>query len=53
MVLPYAGDLNLIGEQFNIRTVERDADMLLNACKNIDLAVNIGKSKFNSGENKM
>ena len=37
-VLAYADDLNLIGD---IR-IERNADVLLNACKDIDLAVNIG-----------
>ena len=26
--------------------IERNADMLLNACKNIGLAVNIGKTKY-------
>ena len=33
-----ADDVNLIG--FDIRTIERNADMLLNACKDIGLAVN-------------
>ena len=30
----------------NIRTIERNADVLLNVCKDIDLAVNIGKTKY-------
>ena len=36
-VLAYA---DLIGD--DIRTIERNADVLLNACKGIGLAVNIG-----------
>ena len=35
--LAYADDVNLIGD---IRTIER------NACKDIGLAVNIGKTKY-------
>ena len=35
-VLAYAND---------IRTIERNPDVLLNACKDIGLAVNIGKTK--------
>ena len=34
-------DLNLIGDY--IRTIERNADVLLNDCKDIGLAVNTGK----------
>ena len=30
----------------DIRIVERNADVLLNACKDIGLAVNIGKTKY-------
>ena len=30
----------------DIRTIERNADVLLNACKDIVLAVNIGKTKY-------
>ena len=30
----------------DIRTIERNADVLLNACKDIGLAVNIGKTKY-------
>ena len=40
-VLAYADDVNLIGD--DIRKIERNADVLLNACKDIGLAVNIGK----------
>ena len=40
-VLAYADDVNLIGD--DIRTIERIIDMILNAYKGIDLAVNIGK----------
>ena len=40
-VLAYADDVNLIGD--DIRTIERNADVLLNVCKDIGLAVNIGK----------
>ena len=43
-VLAYADDANLIGD--DIRTIERKADVLLNACKDIGLAVNIGKTKY-------
>ena len=32
-VLAYADDVNLIGD--NIRTIERIADVLLNACKDV------------------
>ena len=41
-VLAYADDVNLIGD--DIRTIERNADVLLNACKDIGLAVKIGKT---------
>ena len=43
-VLAYADDVNLIGD--DIRTIERNADVLLNACKDIGLAVNIGKTNY-------
>ena len=36
--LDYANDVNLICD--DIRTIERNADVLLNACKDIALAVN-------------
>ena len=32
--------------QDDIRTIEINADVLLNACKDIGLAVNIGKTKY-------
>ena len=35
--------LNLVGD--DIRTIKRNADLLLNACKDIGLAVNTGKTK--------
>ena len=37
----HADDVNLIGD--DIRTIERNADVLLNACKDIGLSLNIGK----------
>ena len=40
-VLAYANDVNLIGD--DIRTIERNADVLLNAFKGIGLATNTGK----------
>ena len=43
-VLAYAHDVNLIGD--DIRTIERNADVLLNACKDIGLAVDTGKTKY-------
>ena len=42
-VLACEDNVNLIGD--DIRTIERNADVLLNACKDIGLAVNIGKTK--------
>ena len=42
-ILAYADDVNLIGD--DNRTIERNADMLLNASKDIGLAVNTGKTK--------
>ena len=36
-------DVNLIGD---IRTIERNVDVLLNACKDLGLAVNTGKTKY-------
>ena len=38
-VLAYADDVNLIGD---IRTIERNTGALLNACKDIGLAINTG-----------
>ena len=43
-VLAYADDVNLMGDY--IRTIERNTAVLLNACKDIGLAVNIGKTKY-------
>ena len=43
-VLAYADDVNLIWD--DIRTIERNADLLLNASRDIGLAVNIGKTKY-------
>ena len=43
-VLAYADDVNLIGK--DIITIERNADVSLNACKDIGLTVNIGKTKY-------
>ena len=43
-VLAYADDVNLIGN--DIWTLERNADVLLNACKVTGLAVNTGKTKY-------
>ena len=40
-VLSYADDVNLIGD--DIRTIGRNLDVLLNAYKDVGLAVNIGK----------
>ena len=42
--IDFADDVNLIGD--DIRTIERNADVLFNSCKNIGLAVNIGKTKY-------
>ena len=39
----YADDVNLIGD--DIRTIERNEDVLLNACKDVGLAVNTGITK--------
>ena len=43
-VLAYADDVNLIGD--DIRTIERNADVLLDDCEDIGLAVNTGKTKY-------
>ena len=42
--LAYADDVNLIGD--DTRTIKRHADVLLNACKDIGLGVNTGKTKY-------
>ena len=41
--MDYADDVNLIDD--DIRAIERNANVLLNACKDISLAVNTGKTK--------
>ena len=40
-VLPYADDVNLICD--DIRIIERNADVLLKACKHIALSLNTKK----------
>ena len=47
-VLAYADDVNLIGD--DMKTIERNANVLLNACKNIGLAVNTKKTKYTEVE---
>ena len=42
--MTYADDVNLTGD--DIRTIERNADVLLNAYKDIGLAVNTEKIKY-------
>ena len=42
--MAYVDNVNLLGD--DIRTIERNADVLLNACKDISLAVNTGKTKY-------
>jgi hypothetical protein len=42
-LLAYEDDVNLIGD--DIRIIDKNANKLLNACKDIDLAVNTGKTK--------
>ena len=41
------GDVHLIGDA--IRAIIRKADVFLNACKDIGLAVNTGKTKYLHG----
>ena len=41
--LAYANVVNLLGDV--LRTIERNTDILLNVCKEIDLAANLEKSK--------
>ena len=43
-LLAYADDVNILGD--DIRTVGRNIDVLLNACKDIGLVVNIRKTKY-------
>ena len=42
--LAYADDVNLIGD--DTKTIKRNADVLLNAHKGIDLTVNIGETQY-------
>ena len=42
--MAYADDVNLTGD--DIRAIERNADVLLNAFKNVGSAVNTGKIKY-------
>ena len=43
-VLAYEDDVNLIGH--DIRTIGRNAGVLLNTCKFVGLTVNTGKTKY-------
>ena len=43
-VLACEDNVNLTGD--DIRAIDRNADVLLNACKDIGLAVNTGKTKY-------
>ena len=43
-VLAYAYDVNLIGD--DIRTIQRNSFVLLDAYKGIDLAINTGKTNY-------
>ena len=43
-ILANADDVNLLGD--DIRTMERNTDVLINDCKDIGLAVNTGKTKY-------
>ena len=43
LVLFCCSNVNLISD---IRIIERNADVLLNSCKDIGLAVHIGKTKY-------
>jgi hypothetical protein len=40
-LLAYPYEVNLIGN--DIRTIQRNVDLLINACKDMSLTVNIGK----------
>ena len=44
-ILPHADDVYLIGDD-DIRTIERNAEVLLNVRKDIGLAVNTGNTKY-------
>ena len=43
-ILAFADDVHLIDD--DIKTIERNADVLLNACKDIGVALNTGKTKY-------
>ena len=43
-VLAYADDVNLIGD--DIRTIQRNTNMLLKSCKDIGSGLNTGKTKY-------
>ena len=43
-LLAHADDVNIVGD--DIRKIGRNVDVLLNACKDIGLAVNTGKTKY-------
>ena len=43
-ILTYVDDVNVIGD--DIKTIETNADVLINACQDIGLAVNTGKTKY-------
>ena len=43
-VLAYADNISLLGD--DIRTIERNTDVLLNTFKDIDSAINMGKTKL-------
>ena len=43
-VLAYADDINLIGD--DIRKIETNSEVESNACKDIGLSVNRGKTKY-------
>ena len=42
--MAYADDVHLIGDDNGI--IKRNAEVLLNACKDIRIAVNSGKTKY-------
>ena len=44
LLLTAADDVNLTSD--DIRTIERNADVLLNVCEDTGLAVNTGKTKY-------
>jgi hypothetical protein len=55
-LLAYADDVNLLGD--NINNIKRDAEILIDASKEVDLEVNVEKTKYmlvshyqNAGQN--